>query len=50
MLRFWEDLSVEETAELLGISVGTVKSQPARGLETLRRRLGVPDNASMSKE
>ncbi|MER7281604.1 SigE family RNA polymerase sigma factor [Dactylosporangium sp. CA-052675] len=39
ILRYWEDLSVEETAELLGCSAGTVKSQAARGLQTLRARL-----------
>ncbi|MEY9859014.1 RNA polymerase sigma-70 factor (sigma-E family) [Catenulispora sp. GAS73] len=36
VLRFWEDLSIEQTAELLGCSPGTVRSQTARGLATLR--------------
>lgn len=36
VLRFWEDMSVEDTARALDCSVGTVKSQTARGLDTLR--------------
>lgn len=36
VLRYYEDLSEEETAELLGCSVGTVKSHASRGLAALR--------------
>ncbi|WNV86328.1 SigE family RNA polymerase sigma factor [Umezawaea sp. Da 62-37] len=39
VLRYWEDLSVEETARALNCTTGTVKSQAARGLQTLRGRL-----------
>jgi RNA polymerase sigma-70 factor (sigma-E family) len=39
VLRYWEDLSLAETADVLGCSVGTVKSQCARGLERLRELL-----------
>jgi len=36
VLRFYLDYSIEETAAILGISQGTVKSQSARGLAALR--------------
>jgi RNA polymerase sigma-70 factor (sigma-E family) len=39
VLRFYEDLSIEQTAEILGCSPGTVKSQTARGLESLRHAM-----------
>ncbi|MEU0152805.1 MULTISPECIES: SigE family RNA polymerase sigma factor [Micromonospora] len=40
VLRFYCDLSVEQTAEILGVSTGTVKSQAARALEHLRLLAG----------
>ncbi|MDG6101206.1 SigE family RNA polymerase sigma factor [Dactylosporangium aurantiacum] len=36
VLRYFEDQTEAATAELLGVSVGTVKTQGARGLERLR--------------
>ncbi len=40
VLRYYCDLNVEQTAAQLGCSVGTVKSQTAKGLRALRVRLG----------
>lgn len=44
VLRFYLDYSIEETADILRISPGTVKSQSARGLETLRAAAVSPGN------
>lgn len=48
VLRYWEDLSIEETATALNCSPGTVKSQAARGLDTLRGLLE-PAHAGVEK-
>ncbi|WP_457192435.1 SigE family RNA polymerase sigma factor [Nocardioides sp. P5_E3] len=45
VLRHFDDLTERETAEVLGVSVGTVKSQNAAGLARLRT--GAPELLSL---
>ncbi|WP_020580123.1 SigE family RNA polymerase sigma factor [Actinopolymorpha alba] len=40
VLRYWEDRSVEETATLLGLRSGVVRTQSMRALTRLRALLG----------
>jgi RNA polymerase sigma-70 factor (sigma-E family) len=49
VLRYTEDQSEAATAELLGCSVHTVKSQTARGLARLRAVLGAPSPGSPAR-
>ncbi|MFJ9523725.1 SigE family RNA polymerase sigma factor [Kitasatospora sp. NPDC101801] len=48
VLRYYCDLSVDQTADALGCSPGNVKSQSARGLEALRRTLA-PGRLALSE-
>ena len=41
VLRFWQDLDVNDTAAALGCTPGTVKSQTSKALAALRARLSV---------
>ncbi|GIJ50327.1 RNA polymerase sigma24 factor [Virgisporangium aliadipatigenens] len=40
VLRYYQGLNVQETAEVLGCSEGNIKSQTYHGLKALRRLLG----------
>jgi RNA polymerase sigma-70 factor (sigma-E family) len=40
VLRYWEDMSIEQVAGILRCSAGNVKSQSARALQKLREQLG----------
>ncbi|MEU4192980.1 SigE family RNA polymerase sigma factor [Kribbella sp. NPDC026611] len=44
VLRYYEDLPDAEIAELLGVSAGTVRSNAARALATLRTSLPTEDS------
>jgi RNA polymerase sigma-70 factor (sigma-E family) len=43
VLRYYEDMSESEIANVLGISVGTVKSTVSRAMAKLRGELAVPE-------
>lgn len=45
VLRFYCDLNVDQSAEILGCSPGTVKSQTAKALEAVRRAMGPEQTA-----
>ncbi|SNT61287.1 RNA polymerase sigma-70 factor, sigma-E family [Asanoa hainanensis] len=49
VLRFYEDMSEAQTAAILDISTGTVKSQTSRALSTLRGRLGAERAAEQAR-
>jgi RNA polymerase sigma-70 factor (sigma-E family) len=49
VLRFYCDLSVEQTAQVLGCTPGTVKSQTAKALQALRRLLGAESAIDSTK-
>ena len=47
VLRFFCDMNVEQSAEILGCTPGTIKSQTSKALASLRREIGVqPDGDS----
>jgi RNA polymerase sigma-70 factor (sigma-E family) len=46
VLRYYLDLSEDETAQTLGCSIGTVKSQAAKGAARLRSRIEAADSGA----
>jgi RNA polymerase sigma factor (sigma-70 family) len=45
VLRYYEDLTEQQIADVLGCRPGTVKSQASAALATLRTRLDLPSTA-----
>ena len=50
VLRRAFDLSEKDTAQVLGTSVGTVKSQTSKGMAELRRLLGTGATGELAEE
>jgi RNA polymerase sigma-70 factor (sigma-E family) len=50
VLRFYCDLSVEQSAQVLGCTPGTVKSQTAKALQAMRRLLGTESDIDGTDE
>jgi RNA polymerase sigma-70 factor (sigma-E family) len=50
VLRFYEDLGVEQTAAALGVTAGTVKSQTHDALQRLRAELAETEDLSTGRE
>jgi DNA-directed RNA polymerase specialized sigma24 family protein len=42
VLRFYEDLTEEQVARAMGVNIGTVKSQTAKALRSLRGTIPSP--------
>jgi hypothetical protein len=50
VLRFYCDLTIDQAAEILGCSPGTVKSHTARALEAVRRSIGPGHDAGPGRQ
>lgn len=50
VLRYFLDLSIEDTAALMGCSAGTVKSQVSRALTSLRTSVGADHSPTKAGE